>query len=113
VSPVTAKLLSVVLATVLGVGGGVVVADLVSADDPDGASPIEVRKDDAGPDAELVDDEEGDDDARGNRDDSRSDDTRDGVDTYSDDTSGQPAAPTPAYPDDDLYTGDDGTYSDG
>jgi hypothetical protein len=123
-----ATLLSVALATVVVVGGGVAVADLVSADDADDISPIEVRKDDAGSDVELVDDDEdeGDrDDTRGDRDDTRSDNTPDGVDTFSDDTSAHAAAPVPApsqgpalapppaYPDDDGFTGDDGAYSDG
>jgi hypothetical protein len=123
-SPITAKILSVVLATGLVVVGGVVIADLVSADDPDHVSAIDIRKDDAGAEAELVDDDENEgdgDDARGDRDDTRSDKTRGGRDTLSDHTAAPatgpapvPApAPAPVYSDDGGYSGDDGGYSDG
>jgi hypothetical protein len=98
-NPITAKLLAVALATVVVVGGGVAVADLVSADDADDISPIELRKDDAASDVELVDDDEdeGDrDDTRGDRDDTRSDNTRGGGDTRSDYTAVPGAAPPPA-----------------
>ena len=118
-NPITAKLLSVALATVLVVGGGVVVADLVSADDPDDISAIDIRKDDADADTELVDDDEdeGDgDDTRGDRDNTRSDNTRRDGDTLSDNTAAPAAAPAPTpapapapAPD---YSDDSG-YSDG
>ena len=120
-NPITAKLLSVALATVLVVGSGVAVADLVSAEDPDELSAVEIRKDDATADAELVDDDE-----EGDGDDTRGDDgTRGGDETRGDDGTGggdntaAPAAapapdpaPAPAPAPAPVYS-DDGGYSDG
>ena len=115
-SPITAKLLSLALATVLVVGSGVAVADLVSADDQDNVSAIEIRKDDAEGDAELVEDDED-----GDGDDTRGDDgTRGGDATRGDDGTGgghtaPPAAaplPEPVPAPAPVYS-DDGGYSDG
>jgi hypothetical protein len=109
VNAIIAKLLCVALATTLVVGGGIVVADLVLADDPDDISAIEVRKDDAGADAELVDDDEGE----GDRDDTRSDETRGGGDTRSDHTAIPGAAPPPGPAPAPAHSDEGGGHSDG
>jgi hypothetical protein len=116
VNAIIAKLLCVALATTLVVGGGIVVADLVLADDPGDISAIEVRKDDAGADAELVDDDEGEgdrDDTRGDRDDTRSDETRGGGDTRSDHTAIPGAAPPPGPAPAPAHSDEGGGHSDG